>query len=396
MSERKMKVLYIHRTRARDGQSIHIDELITAFRAQGHAVRMVGPRRIHALSNGIERKLLPRSLYELAELAYSLIEFFRLWLAGRQQKPDLIYQRANLHMLGAVWAARLLRVPLVLEVNAPLARERGAAQGFAWPALARWSERFLWRHADIVLPVTEVLAQEVEAAGVPRKRIAVIANGVNPDRFRNLDRRRAKQVLGLDGKLVLGFTGYVRPWHGLEQVIDLLADEPALQDAHLIVVGDGPARATLTAQAASRGVDRRVFFTGVVAHEDVARLASAFDIALQPDVTRYASPLKIFEYMALGHAIVAPDTANIREVLRHGESAVMFTPGNYAAFAQAVTQLAQDSALRAQLGKAVACNIVTEDRTWEANARRIVALLPATRSSAGTVPVWTKPGPEFG
>jgi len=73
-----------------------------------------------------------------------------------------------------------------------------------------------------------------------------------------------------------------------------------------VVVGDGPARPALTARAHRLGIANRVFFTGVVARDDVAKIAATFDIALQPEVTSYASPLKLFEYMAMGHAIVAP------------------------------------------------------------------------------------------
>jgi glycosyltransferase involved in cell wall biosynthesis len=376
MSHPGLRILYIHRTRSRDGQSVHIDELVAAFRDQGHRVQMVGPRRIGAMTDGVERKLLPMPLYELAELGYSLVEFWRLLQTALKQKPDFIYQRSNVHMLGAVWAARLLKVPLFLEINAPLARERGRSRGFAWPALARWSEKYLWRHADILLPVTDVMACEVASAGVDRGRIVTMPNGVNLARFGSRNRTAAKALLGLDNRLVLGFVGFVREWHGLEHVIDLLAAEQELAKAHLLVVGDGPALPALAARAERNGVGSRVFFTGVVAHDDVANLASAFDIALQPDVTPYASPLKLFEYMALGHAIVAPDTPNMREILSDGDNALLFAPGNYDAFAAKVRCLANDHALRQKTGEAAMCDIKTKDRTWEGNARRIASLLP--------------------
>jgi len=383
----RLRILYNHRTRARDGQSVHIDELIGAFRDQGHAVEICGPTRIDAMQEGPERRLLPKSLYELAELAYSGIELVQLLHAARRVRPDFIYQRANVHMLGALWASRILGIPLFLEVNAPLAKERGKTNGFAWPALARWSEQYLWRRADRLLPVTRVLAQELIDTGVPAQRITVIANGVNPARFARQDRQAAKRAIGLGAAPVLGFIGYVRKWHGLEQVIDLLARDDRLADAHLIVVGDGPAKAELKARAQQRGVENRVFFTGVVVRDDVARIAAAFDIALQPDVTAYASPLKLFEYMALGHAIVAPDTANIREVLTDGENALLFSPGNFDAFADAVGRLAADPVLRQRLGAAAARDITSKDRTWAGNARTIECLLTELRQPPSSAAV---------
>jgi glycosyltransferase involved in cell wall biosynthesis len=122
------------------------------------------------------------------------------------------------------------------------------------------------------------------------------------------------------------------------------------------------------------GVADRLFFTGVVTRDDVAKVAMAFDIALQPDVTPYASPLKLFEYMAMGHAIVAPDLPNIREVLSHNEDAILFTPGDAKAFSEAVAALAQDANLRRRLGVQAMKNIEVNDRTWRANARRIAAM----------------------
>jgi glycosyltransferase involved in cell wall biosynthesis len=382
MSGRPLRILYNHRTRARDGQSVHIDELIEALRAEGHTVTIVGPSRIDAMSHGIERDLLPKPIYELAELAFSAIEFLQLYMAGRKAKPDLIYQRANIHMLGAAWAAKLWGTRLFVEVNAPLTRERQKSPGLAWPKLARWSEHYLWREATMVLAVTETLAQEVAAAGVPRDRLSVIANGVDPRRFQRQERDLAKTVAGLKDRLILGFVGYVREWHGLEHVIDLLAGDGRLCDGHLVVVGDGPARPALMARAHRLGIAHRVFFTGVVARDDVARLASTFDIALQPEVTSYASPLKLFEYMAMGHAIVAPDSANIREVLSHGEDALLFAPENPLAFAEAVARFAADPQLRQDLGARAAKNIEVKNRTWRANACRIAALAAQTPQAA--------------
>ena len=386
---RPLRILYNHRTRARDGQSVHIDELIGAFRAEGHEVTVVGPQRVDAMSHGIERDLLPKAIYELAELAYSGLELIQLCLAGRKVRPDFIYQRANVHMLGACWAARILGTPLILEVNSPLAQERGKLRGWSWPALARWSEHYLWRHADLVLPVTEVLAQRVAEAGVGRNKLAVIPNGVNPDRFQRQEKRQAKIVAGLKERLILGFVGYVREWHGLEHVIDLLATDNRLAAGHLIVVGDGPACPALAARADRLGISDRVFFTGVVPRDDVANLVATFDIAVQPEVTAYASPLKLFEYMVMAHAIVAPDSANIREVLSHDENALLFEPGNPQAIAEAVARLAADPDLRQRLGEQAARDIKEKNLTWRANTRRIAVLAEmanAARADTATTP----------
>ena len=166
-----------------------------------------------------------------------------------------------------------------------------------------------------MLPVTQVLGDIVASYGVPRERIVVIPNGINAERSATRPTRSRQGALGLDGNMVLGFTGFVRDWHGLDKVIAMIANDPPDSSRHLLVVGDGPARAALEAQAETLGIAHRVQFTGIIERDDVARYVAAFDIALQPAVVAYASPLKLFEYLALGKAIVGPAQPNIEEIL---------------------------------------------------------------------------------
>jgi glycosyltransferase involved in cell wall biosynthesis len=107
----------------------------------------------------------------------------------------------------------------------------------------------------------------------------------------------------------------------------------------------------------------------------VASYVEAFDVALQPDVVDYASPLKLFEYLALGRAIVAPDKPNIREVLTHEDNALLFPQGDHAAMSAAIERLCQDEALRERLGQHARATINTRSLTWESNAGTIVSLM---------------------
>lgn len=369
-----LKILYNHRTRSRDGQSIHIDELISALRAEGHTVIVVEPQRVDAMVNTIERRLLPKAAYEFAELFYNVPEFLKLAWATIRHRPNVFYQRANLFMLSGVWLHRLFRIPYLLEVNAPLAQERSKFGGLSWPVLGAWTERTMWRSASVVLPVTKVLARFVAAGGVSESQIVVTPNGVDTTKFVPSDTEAAKRKLGILSPLVLGFVGYVREWHGLEYVIDLLANEPELANAHLLVVGDGPARESLEVRARNLDISDRVTITGVVSHGELPRYIAAFDIALQPEVTSYASPLKLFEYMAMARAIVAPNSENILEVLEDGADSLLFTKGNMSSFAAVITRLAGDAGLRTRLGERAAAKIARCNLTWRGNAVRVASL----------------------
>ena len=126
------------------------------------------------------------------------------------------------------------------------------------------------------------------------------------------------------------------------------------------------------------GLGARVHFTGLVEHHAVPGHVAGFDIALQPQVVAYASPLKIFDYMAAGRAIVAPDQPNIREILEHGRTALLFDPeapfDSPTGLWAAIRQLAGDAGLRARLGAAARAELEAKDYTWAGNAQRVAAL----------------------
>jgi glycosyltransferase involved in cell wall biosynthesis len=369
-----MRILYSHRIQSRDGQSVHVEELIGALRNLGHEVLVVGPGFYDKADFGGEsglvsviRSRLPRAVGELAELAYNLPAYLRLRLACRRFRPHLIYERYNLYYLAGTLLARRTGVPLFLEVNAPLADERAQHGGLGLPRLARWLEHFVWRSADRVLAVTGALKDMIAAAEVPAALIEVVPNGIDPTRFAGLSRPEHP-----DDVVVLGFVGFVRDWHGLDAVIDALAADATRIRIRLEVVGDGPALPALQQQAATLGIADRIHFAGLVDHTAIPAAVAGFDIALQPRVVTYASPLKLFEYMAAGKAIVAPDQPNIREVLTDGETALLFDPVMPDAMWRAIGWLAGDPALRARLGARAREEINRRDYTWRGNAERII------------------------
>lgn len=376
-----MKILYHHRIASKDGQNVHVEEIIHALRELGHEVRVVAPGLHDDSEFGHEggwvarlKAALPKALYELLEMGYSLHAYRKLAAAIREFRPEAIYERYNLFLFAGIWVGRRFGLPLLLEVNAPLAEERAKYDGMAFQGLARRAQAYVWRRADVCLPVTRVLAGYLEKAGVPRERMEVIHNGINEAHFATApDEAAAKIALGLTGRTVLGFTGFVRSWHGLDKVIRWMAGE-GRDNVHLLVVGEGPARAELETLASDLGLAERVTFTGLVQRERVPLLVAAFDVALQPAVVEYASPLKLFEYLALGRAVVAPQVPNLMEVLSDGDNALLFDPDQPGALEAALARLCDDPALRAHLGAAARDTIRSRGFTWRANAERIVVL----------------------
>jgi glycosyltransferase involved in cell wall biosynthesis len=387
----RLKILYHHRTASRDGQAVHIEEMVSAMRRLGCEVILVEPpgtaaARFGADAGGVSslRRFLPKAAGELLELGYSWLAYRRLKRACLQHRPHVLYERHNLYLLAGKWLKRRFKLPYLLEVNAPIALERAQHGGLGLPGLARRLEVSTWKAADVVLPVTGVLAEMLAEQGVKRERIVVIPNGIDLAAFEGAPaREEAKKRLGLEGRLVLGFAGFVRAWHGLEQVVDFIA-EARRPELLLFVAGDGPACAALAQRARERGVAAQVRIAGIVQRKDIAAHLAAFDVALQPAATPYASPLKLFEYLAAGCAIVAPRQPNLEEVLADDENALLFPPERAGALGEALGRLVADAGLRERLGSNAKKTIARGRHTWEGNADRVIR--QAHRLLAGARP----------
>ncbi len=392
-----MKILYHHRIRSKDGQYVHIEELVRALRDRGHEVVIVGPAAVSEAQFGADagavallKRLLPKTLYEILELGYALIAYWRLREAYLRHRPDILYERYQLYMPAGAWLKRRHRLPLLMEVNSPLAQERARINGLALARLARAIECYTWKSADHVLAATAALTPYLLEAGVRKSSVRVIRNAVNLSQFDSgMDTESAKRRLGLDGRLVLGFTGFVREWHRMDRVVDYLAAADPALNLHLLLVGDGPSRAELQARAAQLGVADRMTITGVVPREAVAGYVAAFDIALNIDVVPYALALKLFEYLGMGRAIVAHDWPNIREILTHGENALLVDPERPEALKETLDRLCTDAGLRRRLGAAARQTILDKGLTWDANAARVEALCKGllARNASGETPL---------
>jgi glycosyltransferase involved in cell wall biosynthesis len=372
-----MKILYHHRIASKDGQFVHVEELTNAFIEQGHELKFVAPSLNDNSDFGHDggfvtklKKQLPRALYELLELSYSFWIFIKLVIAIKQFKPELIYERYNLYQPAGIWASKLFKIPLILEVNAPLVEERSRYSGLSLIKFAKWIENYTWKNATHTLPVTNVLAEHLRLVGVEERNITVIHNGVN-QAF--IDGMLAKPINNSKKEIVIGFTGFIHPWHGMDKAIEAIAEHKELP-LKLICVGDGNILPELKAQAEALGISDKIEFAGLVTRDKVLDYVEQFDIALQPDVTAYASPLKMFEYMAVGSVIIAPDCPNIREILSE-DTAFFFDKGNQKSFIEKLVFTIEHIDELEELRENVKKSIIDKQFVWQESAKRVVQLV---------------------
>lgn len=381
-----MRILFHHRTRAEDAQGVHIGAMVKAFRDLGHEVDIValagagGDTPEEGRGRGGWDRLarrVPRVGLELMQLGYNLYGYRQIARRLRSRRYDLIYERYSLNTFCGIWAGRRFGVPVLLEVNAPLYREERALGQLRLPFLARRSERWICSHSTRTLVVSDVMRSMLEEDGVPAGRLLVVRNGVDPREFHpGVSGAEVRRRYGLDGRCVIGVVGWFRPWHGVETLLEA-AHRAGLgaRAAHVLLVGDGPAVPELRRLAAALSIEDHVTFTGAVKSSEVPAHVAALDIAVQPHATAYASPMKLFEYMAMERCIVAPDQPNIREILQDGVNGFLFRPRDREALTAALSELVQDPARRRAAGEAAGRTVVEREYFWQANARRVLALV---------------------
>ncbi|MGE3163889.1 MAG: glycosyltransferase family 4 protein [Planctomycetota bacterium] len=320
--------------------------------------------------------------------------------------PAFVYARYALNSYAGLRLARRLGVPFVLEYNgSEVWIQRHWGSGLPEETLARRIEHLNLSGADHVVVVSRALRDELVRAGFSEAKIIVNPNGVDVTRYHpRLDGEPVRRRLALGHRLVIGFIGTFGPWHGAEVLAEafgrLLSAYPHYRESvRLLWIGDGAGRPAAEQCLARLGVGDASVFAGRVPQAEAPAFLAATDILVSPHVPNpdgsefFGSPTKLFEYMAMGRAIIASDLAQIGELLDHGETAWLVPPGDPEALVAGLQVLIDDPTLRARLG--AAARRQAEDRhTWREHVRRILERVFAEPREPGTRPVQEHPAPH--
>ena len=373
-----MKVLYHHRTQGEEPESVHIASIVRALRNLGHSVSVVGPAPLTGQTArgtrlGRLKRALPRFGVELAQVVYNLRSLWQLLHALSHGAYDFIYERYALYNFAGLLAARLFHIPLILEVNTLYAQAWDRYYGLSFPRLARAMERYLLCRADQIITVTAVQRRLLEREGVRPERIAVCQNAIDPTEFvpERYHQDDLRVRLGLKS-LVIGFVGTMNRWQGIAGFAAVVEEVvKARSDVSFLFVGEGEGRAALASELERRGYLPWVVFAGRVPHSEVPRYLAAMDVGVLLDSNAYGSPMKVFEYWAMGMAVIAPSVKPVLEILRDGETGLLIAPGDSQAMAAQILRLAGDRALCTRLGDQGRREVLAT-HTWARNAEQIV------------------------
>ena len=280
------------------GSARYLSGMVSALRATGNEVVVVTAVGVVGARSYMERGIggqLRRTLRRL------ILVHPRAIAAVVRRRPDVVNIHFAFDGVGAVIAARLLRIPIVVMFQGPWAREAEATQMRGrWPLstrIRRLIERRVYRSAARCMVLSTAFRDLlIEDYGVAPGRIQAIPAGLDLGPYRDLlDRTVARDRLGLtpDGHLVVTVRRLVRRM-GLDLLVSAIASLPAALRPRLAIAGSGPELEALEAQAANLGLAEWVRFLGRVPDDDLPALYAAGDVCVVP--TR---ELEGFGYVAL-------------------------------------------------------------------------------------------------
>lgn len=369
------------------GDSVHIHRFLENFMKIGGKVfliRYATRKKVINEKTGVKTYTIKwigsiPPMYNLNRLIFNI----RLYQAGssiiREEKPDIIHEREMFFNFTGLLLAKKIKIPYVLEVNAPLSYEVGRHCSYIYQEIGKIIERKLFTGADRIIVVSNILKKYLLNQGVDEEKIKVIQNGVDEKLFNpTISGESVRKKYHLENEEVIGFAGSLyQEWQGIGDLLKaakiICSIKPSIR---FLIVGNTEGQEEIFKSAPDN-----VIFTGSVDHSEVPRYLAAADVLVAPyklekdlkHTSFYNSPVKLFEYMAMGKPIIASHIGQIAEILEHEKTGLLTEPGNPKNLAENILILTEDEQLKKKLGR-YARNEAEKKYTWEQNARRIMAI----------------------
>jgi PEP-CTERM/exosortase A-associated glycosyltransferase len=317
------------------------------------------------------RKRLP-VLYEL-KLVSALGR--RIREVARACAPDVIHAHSPiLNGMAALRAGKRLGIPVVYEIRAfweDAAVDHGTyGEGSVKYRVVRALESRVCRQSGHVTVICDGLRQDLVRRGIPAEKISIVPNGIAVEEFRECGPDRELAVSWkLDGKSVIGFLGSFYRYEGLDLAVDAFASLAGKhRDWVLLLVGGGEMDAGLKEKVRSLGLGDSVIFPGRIPHERIPGIYALSDILIYPRysmrLTDLVTPLKPLEAMAMGKAVIASDVGGHKELIRNGETGILFPAGSAPALASAMERLLLEKESRMAMAERARA-WVRRERPWE-------------------------------
>ncbi|NIM19916.1 MAG: glycosyltransferase [Candidatus Latescibacteria bacterium] len=357
------RVLYHLRTQGTGSEGIHIRGMVTAFRKKGYTVDFLWPLgegdpTVRAGVNPYDTKkrkspfelvipLIPGPVFAILEFCYNFWSYRRLRQILRKRSYQFIYERHFFFSLSSGLVAKRFGIPLVVEVNELAGFQRVRRNYLA--GLAKKCERSLFNRATVISVVSKFLRDAIieQYPEVHADKIHVVPNGVEESFFtRSVDGASIRRDLGIEDKIVFGFIGFFlreKSWHHLDwfipAFIEAVKDHPS---AVLLLIGGGPGRDDLEEIGQSMDFKDRMIFTGAIDNVGIGNYIDAMDIGVIPHTNEYRSPIKLFEYMAYGKPVLAPNQEPVESIVGEVQPYYLFEAKSHTSLKKAISIVLED------------------------------------------------------
>jgi len=246
-------------------------------------------------------------------------------LSATAPAPSVIYERVAVLQSLSSFHRFKRRAVRIVEANGVLSRETAQDRKvLRAERLATALERHVLRRADLVVAVSTALKTElVQHAGIAPSKVLVVPNGVSDAFF------DAVRVERSSDRVTIGFVGSVVAWQHLDEFLEAVQDvRRARTDGRRIaveIVGEGGDLARLERMVTDRGWTGSVTFLGRLPHEDALQRMRSWDLGFaghrrSSSASMYHSPLKLYEYAALGLIVVCTPSADATALAASGAS----------------------------------------------------------------------------
>jgi len=317
-----------------------------------------------------------------------LIRYFtkRIIEVAKKNEIDLIHAHTPYRVgLPALRAARKLKIPMIYEMRGmweetAVANGRWMKNGPAYKRFRKFETNVL-RKSDGVICIGEALKKEAISRGVKEDCITVVPNGISPRLMESTSNRPDVTEVQSNLKLnknttVVGYIGSLREMEGVDQTAEAVADLISKgHDIRFFVLTGKSGQTELKQLCENLGISENTVITGPVSHDKVAEYYDLIDIFVvsRPDtrVTRFVTPLKPFEAMAMGKCVIASNLPALEEIIQHEVTGLLYNPDSHLNLSCEIEKCLTHSELKLQIEQN-AQNWVLENRKWEDLVQRTV------------------------
>ncbi|MCK4550326.1 MAG: glycosyltransferase family 4 protein [Candidatus Aenigmarchaeota archaeon] len=367
------------------GAISHMEGFLSGLKTVGCDTIIISPKRFDFLKKHKNVHYLEWTSKSKFIVNANFLKYAKIKKIIEKEKPDIIYQRHVAFTDVGARIAKEFKIPFILEYNGPLTwvtkhwAQNPTRRLFAeiLSPVSTYYEHRVIQGATILTVISKPLERLLEKIHVSKSKILFNPNGVDADKFnQKISGTKIREKYKIPKKaIVVGFIGTFGRWHGAE-VLARTAKELVFKKKNIffLFMGDGHYKKQSETIA---GTSKQIIFTGSVPREQVPEHLAACDILVNPTVPNpdgtefFGSPTKLFEYMAMGNAIISSNIGQMKEILENEKEALLVDAADSGKLKDALLVLSKDKKLRESLGKNARKKVVKE-YTWNKNAKRVL------------------------